>query len=392
VYLKGTTAEAEMFAMLPYAAAVLLAVKGMRRTAGEWFFCGAGVLGAIAFFYKAVFMAPVAVTGLMIGLQFYLERRTPVAARLAIRRLVSMVGGFTLVTALVVGYFSLEGLLGRFLMVFSSGSRYVGLTGYQPVINILLIPIYVLAVNNLLLVIFGIAGAVRMVRSSRQPSVSDLKWDVRPIGLVTWLGLSVLTAGITRVDYPHYSLIVVPALAVLSAYEMVYLVRRASEASAVRARRLSQMGLAIVFLLTLLNSALTNYSMYAHYIRYRQGIETYAQFLEKGTFEGGIYLREQALADYITERTDPDDRIYHWTDFPQIYYLADRRSPIDTIWPTQVELSGSYQRIFGEQTRYILVGSSLYLPVPAWMQAELDKAYRLETTLDGQAIYRRIEP
>jgi hypothetical protein len=69
--------------------------------------------------------------------------------------------------------------------------------------------------------------------------------------------------------------------------------------------------------------------------------------------------------------------------------MADRRCPIDIIWPLYAQATGPYQRIFGPQTKYIIVSQINSLPRPAWFIAELNDKYRLETVIAGQEIYRR---
>jgi hypothetical protein len=210
------------------------------------------------------------------------------------------------------------------------------------------------------------------------------------IGLMILFLLSMLTAGITRVGYPHYSLIIIPSLSVISGWELVQLSTILPGGDNIRKRKAGELGFVALVLLVLINSGIVNFDYYSYYIQYKLGIVPYQVFTVKGTQEGKNSLRTQALVQYIKQRTNPDDLVYHWTDFPQIYYYAERNAPIDMIWPNQAELTGSYERIFSPQTQYILVGKSMYLPEPAWMQEELDEAYQLEKVIDEQRIYRRV--
>ena len=80
----------------------------------------------------------------------------------------------------------------------------------------------------------------------------------------------------------------------------------------------------------------------------------------------------------------------YWSGDVQIYYLADRRCPIDTLFPSQIELTEPHQRIFVPQTKYIIVGDSYMVTRPDWLYPELaENGYELETIIEGQEIYRR---
>jgi hypothetical protein len=62
------------------------------------------------------------------------------------------------------------------------------------------------------------------------------------------------------------------------------------------------------------------------------------------------------------------------------------------IWSIQVESAKLYPHIFTPQTKYIVLGPYIFLEEPTWMQEELEKAYQLETVIDEQRVYRRVEP
>jgi 4-amino-4-deoxy-L-arabinose transferase-like glycosyltransferase len=391
VYLKGTTAEPEMFAMLPYTAAVYLAVLQVQRRAGFKGFYWVGVVGAIAFMYKLVFLAPMAVAVGMIGLEFILNRKEHAALRNFLLRFLGLGAGFIALSFLVLSYFAFQGLLGRFALVFMLGTRYVGLTTNYPWFNILLMPIYILAINNVFVLVFSIAGVQRLLRSARWDSDQVRSFNIPALGVAVWFILSVLTAGITRVDYPHYTLIVVPVVAFFAGLEIsrmwFILVENKSTVKEKMPGLLMVLGLVG---LMFFYSGLINIHAYRHYWLYRTGQESYADFVLKGTFDGQASTRSFVLADYIVSHTDPDDLIYYWGEYPNIYYLSNRNAPIDMLWANQPELTGSYMRIFTTQTRYIIVANSIIMDEPGWMQVELDKAYRLETVIDEQRIYSRI--
>ena len=71
------------------------------------------------------------------------------------------------------------------------------------------------------------------------------------------------------------------------------------------------------------------------------------------------FLHVRELANYVRVHTVPSDRVYAWIGDIESYYAADRPCPIDIIWPLYAEVTGSYRRIFGPQTRYVIVGETL---------------------------------
>jgi hypothetical protein len=393
VYLKGTTAEAEMFAMLPYAAAVLLAVKGMRQGGGGKAFFWTGMAAAMAFLYKVVFLAPLGIALGMILLDAWRRKNESKGLRLSIYRCLGLAGGFAVVTGLVFSYFAWEGLLERFLLVFSLGSAYVNtLIEQMPIYFILLIPINLLAENNIFITIFSLAGSISLGLIVWRKGFFHATEGIVAAGLLAWFGLSVLTAGITRMPYRHYALIILPALAVIAGWEWEQLYGVVASVASTWKKRVGQFSLAAVLTLTVFSSVQSNFAFYASYLQYKVGAVSYEEFVTKGTLEGSIYRRTKELVAYITARTNPEDLIFHWTEFPKIYYEADRRAPVDMIWPIQIELAGSSHQIFQPQTQYIIVGASKTLPEPAWMKEGLKKSYHLEAEIDEQKIYRRNDP
>jgi hypothetical protein len=148
------------------------------------------------------------------------------------------------------------------------------------------------------------------------------------------------------------------------------------------------MGLLIISLLITIGH---NSEFYARYIGYKLGRAAYQDFVAYGGHSGSRYSQIEKLADYVRERTSPTDRIYYWSGDVQVYYLADRRSSIDIIWPLYAEATGPYQRIFAQQTKYIIVGESNSVPRPDWLYAELGDKYQLEHVIEDQEIYRRVD-
>jgi hypothetical protein len=219
----------------------------------------------------------------------------------------------------------------------------------------------------------------------------DQKFKIAGFAIVMWYLFSILVAGTTRKGWPHYSLIVIPSLSILAAWEIGQIHQSwiSREKSAKRSPFIEP---AIFFIIiSIFISALLNLKSYTHYVSYKLGYETYEDFIGKGFIsDGANHVKLNKISKYIKSHTSPEDFIYSWSDDAQIYYLTDRRPPIDDMtWADYAEATGSLRRIFSPRTKYIIVGNSILIPKPEWLAQELDQSYILETIIDDQFIYRR---
>ena len=205
--------------------------------------------------------------------------------------------------------------------------------------------------------------------------------------------IKVVEAGISRSFFTHYYQVLVPPLAWLAAWFVTGIYRAISSNVSSLRRWGARVGLIVILAITFGISVWGNRDYYVLYARYRLGLGTYEEFVVDGwpQVDTHEFLRVQELADYVRARTSPADRIYYWSGSVQVYYLADRRCAIDIVWPVYAEATGSYQRIFGEQTRYVIVGDSYLIPRADWLYPELAKNYVLETVIRDQEIYRRLD-
>jgi hypothetical protein len=152
--------------------------------------------------------------------------------------------------------------------------------------------------------------------------------------------------------------------------------------------------LAVLVAAVLLISASQNSSLYVEYGWYAAGLQSYEQYLGEGPPDkpGESVMYIQDLAGYLQAHTAADDTIYYWSNFMELYYLANRRCAIPFIWPIYAEASGEYRQIF--QAKYVIMGNDTVFGLaetPAWLPQELARSYVLETVIHGQAVYRRIE-
>lgn len=391
VWLFGSSAEIEVFANLPRIAAPLIAVSLARRGARSWRFLFVGLVSGIAVLFKVVYLSPLAMTGLVLLLDVWRNKGSFASWQRAIRGSLWTGLGLALALAVTVGYFWSQGLLSRFLLVLTIGRGYVAMRNAASsfLAYTFLYPLGVLTSRNVVLVVCAVAGWVGVFLEQYRAIRARNKAILSQMFVVLWLLLALIEAGFSRVAFPHYYQLVIPPLAVLAAW-FVHRIAGVLRAQYPKGATV----LAVLSVAAVVGVSLgQNAHYYTTYARYKLGLGTYEDFVQYGWHRamGEEFIRVQELADYVREHTLPTDRIYYWSGGVQIYYLADRLCPIDIIWPIYAEATGPYQRIFGEQTRYVILGESNNIPRPAWLYDGLAQQYVLETTIRGQEVYRRID-
>jgi 4-amino-4-deoxy-L-arabinose transferase-like glycosyltransferase len=390
LWLWGPTAEIELFANLPRIAAVLILMQLVRQRAAPWRYAFVGLLILTAFMFKAVYILSLGLTILVLLLETWSTRKAPHVWRNLLWRGLWVGLGFAAGLVAVLLYFSGLGLLPRLFLVFTLGQRYVNLAvaastgpGYW-----LLYPFVGLAVNNAILLSYSLASLAIIFVLPWQKLKSDNRLTLFYIAV--WYILSFIEANASRIPFFHYYLLLVPPLALLAAWLplKIYgdLKNKLSPFHLLKANLL----LVLLVGIPLLFSLQQNFNYYQRYVQYKLGLGSYNEFLLAGgpAIEADV-LQVATLANYLRRHTSPAEYLYYWSESVQLYYLADRRCPIDIIWPLYAEATGSYQRIFGPQTKYIIVSRNNRLPLPPWFTAELAEKYRLETVLANQEIYRR---
>jgi len=396
VDLFGTTAEIEQFANLPRVAAVWAIVRlTSRRRAASWKFVFVGLLSAGAFLFKAVYLSPLAMVCYILLLELWRNKKSPDSWKETLMRGTWVGLGFVTGLSLVAVYFATLGLLPRLLLVFTLGQEYVT---YRIVNSFVfrywaLLPFIGLGKSNIVLLVCSLGGFVAMILAQFRRHRSGRGRGVSQIFFVsTWYILSFLEASITRVYYLHYYLLIVPPLALLAAWFLSRFFRLARN-QARSGHRLIAGAIPVLLIIIATFSNTRQNTFYYLYAQYKLGSGTYRDFVVDGwPVIGPELVRVQKLADYVQEHTLPSDHVYYWSGGVQVYYLADRRCPIDIIWPLYIEATGPHQRIFTPRTKYIIVGESNNIPRPVWLYPELaENGYALETIVEGQEIYRRVD-
>jgi 4-amino-4-deoxy-L-arabinose transferase-like glycosyltransferase len=389
--LWGQTAETELFANLFRITAVWLLVVLLKRQKPAWQFVGVGLLAATAFLYKPVYLSSLALAGLALLITWFRQRGQIGSWRWFWPRGGWLVVGFVSGLLPVVLYFAGEGLWNRLLLVFTLGQSYGADNALNPEVAsgavrwllYPLLPLFGLGLNNAALLIFSLAAALLILRNKALRR-SPLLW------LLLWYLLSFVEAGINLELFAHYYLLIVPPLAILAAWFMRKLYR---DLLAANKKVWATAVFSILLVISLGISAWENGQYWQQYLRYKTGNISLEEFVELGWPSFGPRLtRVASLAEFVAAQTEPDDSVYYWSEDVQLYYLANRRPPIDMIWPIDIAASGPPQRVFTPQTQLIIIDRREPAPAPPdWFMAELAANYLLEAEFDEQVVYRRAE-
>ncbi len=381
MWLKGLTTEIELFANLSRIATVWLLIILLKREAHGRPFIWVGLLGTICFWFKAVYFASLGVAGIALCLRFWRERN--------LKNFISDIFWLSLgsLIALIVPllYFSYLGLWPRLWQAFVFGSYHT--SSGLGLAFIVLYPLLGLSLANAPFLIVGVAGALLLLVNK------NLSWPERFI-IPMWLALTLIEAGFSRKPWPNYYLLLVPPLALSAAWFVTRLFHTG--------KNLPQPGLrgSVVALATLLFLAIPaatlwlNFAFYQHYVYYHLGQETYQESIIRSRPDHGYNLIAiQETADYIQAHSLPAAHIYLWGDFPQLYYLANRRSALDTIWNIYTDIpylpggvEEARQKVLASTTFYIVVMD----PLPNWLARGLAEHYAPVKTFNTITVYERI--
>lgn len=386
VWVTGMTVEMEHFANLPLIAGVFLTIHLFRKQAPPWQFLWIGVLGAISILYKVTFIAPLIVTGLSIIVLAWSKRREPGIWKTMLRQTIWLTTGLVICLVFVAVYFARLGLWERFMLTFEFGSIYFNnpdLMGASWLPRPFGFPLFWMSLNNIALLIFGLFGAYRL--TLRALPIQDTN-SLTDFALVLWLVVSLALAGLRGGGFAHYVLPVIPPLALIAAIEISTMYKSWETSSPIN---FAKLGAGVLISLIGINFIWANHELYNHYLSYKFGRTSYEYFL-RSVSEGGY--ASQAVARYVKAHTNPDDFVYAWSIYMDLFYYADRLPPIDILWPSFVSATGSPDRIFNPNTKYIVLDTPERYKRPQWLMDGLATDYYLETTVEGWEIYRRDSP
>ena len=376
LYLAGMTAEMEHFANLPLIATMFLCLILLRKNSAALQFIWVGMLGAICILYKITFVGSLVSAGIAILMGAWLERNKLGSRKKLFSRIGLMAIGLILPLAFVGIYFASLGLWQRLILVFKLGFNYVNDTSLIVVFpKPFGFPLFMIAMNNVALLVFGLFGTYRLLRRAFPLNTSEKLTDFI---LALWLIISLALAGFRGGGFPHYPLIAIPPLALIAGMEISL---NYQSWQIKLSKKHALLGAGVMTTLIFINFLWRNYDLYREFIPDKPGQETIYQSSKE---------HQNALFDYIKSHTTPDDFIYVWSINLQLYYYTDRMPPIDILWPSYISATGPPERIFNARTKYIIVDDAKIFSRPQWLLTGLEQNYQLETTINRMEIYRRI--
>jgi 4-amino-4-deoxy-L-arabinose transferase-like glycosyltransferase len=305
--------EAESFMAAPLAFSFLLYRPEDGRQDAGWRAGAVGLLLGLVFALKAT--ALVFLLGLPAA-ELLLRDRARWTREGALQRLALAIGGFLIVQVAVALYLAVAGVLNDFIDIQRHYVAGYNVYRYAPEgshLRFLLRTTWVWITSASFLVVpAGVAVFFALFRP-RQAG------GVYLIALLSLLGVFGLWWQGKMFDY-HW-LMVVPLLALLAGYAVDQLVALFASALGGPQARAATALLAASLLALAFQPLLNTYDGYRVLLRYAGGSmtrrEVEAHYLP-------LYAENHQLVDYVRANSGPDDRIFIWGFWPQVYFWLDR--------------------------------------------------------------------
>lgn len=401
LFIAGANTKVESFVILPQVTAVYTLMILANKPNPSWKFFLVGFFSCITFLFKANYVSPIFLTAVFILREIAPEWKQPAKWRQISAQVGWAILGFCVPAVTIIFLFAQYDSLDGFFQVFRLGLSYttVGQDGFSSPIYLVLYPLAILAQSNIVLLISGLAGIIfffltirKQDREASQEKHAHQKHKLMTY-IVIWFGFCFVETGISHTFLHNYYLVFITPLSILSAW---FFVKFTNDISKAINKSSAIFRKAILTLLTISGLALgilSNYPyLYHYYTQYLPGNESYGSVLEAG-LPDGVYQTMRALdeiSQYLDKHTEQDDTIYYWSNFMELYYLADRQSSMNIIWPLYVDAFGTKERVFDAE--YILIGDMPlgFQEIPKWFEDSLKANYELEIVLYDQQLYRRI--
>jgi hypothetical protein len=274
--------------------------------------------GAAGFLLGLVFALKATALVFLLGLpaaELLLRDRTSWTREGALQRLAIAVGGFLIVQVAVTLYLAGAGVLNDFVGIQRHYTAHYNAYRYAPEGSHLRFLLQAtwnwITSTSFLVVPAGVALFFALFRP-RQAG------GVYLIALLSLLGVLGLWWQGKMFDY-HW-LMVVPLLALLAGYAVDQLVALFATLSRSQARAATAL-LAVSLLALAFQPLLNTYDGYRILVRYADGSmsrrQVEAHYLP-------LYAENHQLVDYVRANSGPDDRIFIWGLWPQVYFWLDR--------------------------------------------------------------------
>jgi 4-amino-4-deoxy-L-arabinose transferase-like glycosyltransferase len=208
-----------------------------------------------------------------------------------------------------IGYFSYRGALQDFLFWNLTFNKVYGKTSLQEFLFILVKKGIPIASEFLPLWVLGIVAVVWIVLKKK---------DTKHLLLVFFAVASLVAVAMPGKFSPYYFILMIPALSILAAIELV----------ALKGQKFAAFIVVPLALFALVYTAKMDYPFYLKYTPDQVSSEIY------GT---DAFVSAVTIANYIRERTTPQDYIFQWGWEPELYFLSGRRSPNRFIAPLFID-------------------------------------------------------
>lgn len=386
--LSGDTAEIELFANVPISLVILIgALLLTNRKKSFLFLFLIGVLGAISFLFKAVYITSLVAVSLSLILDLIFEYDKKHLVKF-LKNISIIFLGFIPVIGVVLFYFGVEGLLSRFLLVFQVGSEYINYNE-SPWYFIFLMPIAIIINANLSLLLIGFVSVFRLLFYLPKKIKKNKSIALNQFSLIIWLFMSIFAAGFSRFGFAHYGILLIPPLSLLFGVEVSELWTRIQnqqpDLNIIKKLLLPTLMIMVVFGNTFYSSS----DYIVGFFNYRLGKINLTEFATNHTIMGPNNVMAKDIAAYIEQNSNPDDYIFTWTELAQISYLANRKSSADILWPIYISHFGPPERVYEKKPVYIVVGPYFFYneETPEWIKSKLITSYNLEKTYNQYNLY-----
>ena len=383
--LAGDTVAIELLANLPLTLIIWIGSVYIKNDSPPVLYILIGVLGAISFLYKAVYLSSLTVICAVLLLQTIFEDRRVTWLDSA-KKVAAILAGVLIVITPVALYFISVGYWDQLLLVFSLGTGYIGLNNSRFFL-IILIPFYLVSKPFFLLTAFGTIRAGQITVLLKRTMHINREKGLFEFLFVIWLLGSVVASGFSKIPFPHYGLLVLPPLAVLSANGITELFQHFPKVN-----KLYKYATIIIFTILIAGNIINSSKAYLEgYIQYQSNSISLEEYLRNDVWLGDMNYDALEVANYIEKNTQQTDEVYGLTYLTQVYYMSSRNAPVNFLWPEYFYQIKNPEKIFGPNTVYIFLDPLAGKP-PQLIQEGLNQFYKLEKTINGVEIYRRTIP
>jgi 4-amino-4-deoxy-L-arabinose transferase-like glycosyltransferase len=357
--LQGSSSNTEVFLVLPMTAGALFLVMALDSGKRRYLmYCG--LCAALAMLIKTVALPVVALEFLFIAFIRSGKERMKDYAVFVLPVIVC--------AALTCAYFALRGAFDDFYYwnaVFPVRYRSSGISG--PPLSKVLIHLAPSLLFPTALALFSLPWFWSYKRS-----VSGLF----TLLLVPAVWCSVALPG---KFFPHYFISIVPFLSIPAGIALAHLARLKKPAA---------------FLLLAVAAVILGFSIKENYRFYTEYTPETVSMIKYGP----TFVNAASIAQYLKERTLPDDYIFQWGLEPELYFLADRRSPVPYLASVLVGWSQDPEKaqqrllegLVANQPKYIVFQNEWSVwPGLEEVQAVIDNHYVLDQSLPSGYIARR---